>query len=90
MLNFILDDDCKDQDDDNWRRNYYFYYRETGKELNFVEAAHSCIGYHYRETSSAGLMSVGKLRHFKNIYNYHAHIDVHETNTEFCYTRYFR
>jgi hypothetical protein len=89
MLNFIVDDHCRDKEFDYWRRNYYFYWRETRKELDFVQASHACIGYNYRKTSSVGLMPVGKLRHFKNIYDYNE--EVHrETDTEFCYTGYFR
>ena len=45
---------------------YAFDYRETDEELGFMEAVHTCIGYHYSKTPFQGLIPVGRLRCIRN------------------------
>ena len=41
-------------------------FRETDEELGFMEAVHTCIGYHYSKTPFQGLIPVGRLRCIRN------------------------
>ena len=41
-------------------------FRETDDELGFMEAVHSCIGYHYGKTPFQGLIPIGRLRCLRN------------------------
>ena len=48
------------------------FFRETKKELNFIESAHSCLGNHYSKTPYTGLIPVGKLRCLRNRFEYNS------------------
>ena len=64
-------------------------HRETWDEHSFVDAVNDCIGRDYDGTPFTGLMPVGKLRNFKNYYEYNTTMD-HDKMTWFCWGRYFR
>ena len=51
---------------------YILFFRETKKELNFMESAHSCLGNHYSKTPYTGLIPVGKLRCLRNRFEYNS------------------
>jgi len=63
-----------DCDDHGWKQTQgcEIYFKETKKELNFIESAHSCLGNHYSKTPYTGLIPVGKLRCLRNRFEYNS------------------
>ena len=61
-----------------------FLCRETKYEYDFNSAVHACIGYHYGNSMSQGLIPVGRLRCLRNRFGPAMNNDDH-----FC-NRYYR
>jgi carbonic anhydrase len=77
---------CHDHDENDWKKNHEcnIGHRETKYEYDFNSAVHACIGYHYGNSVSQGLIPVGKLRCLRNRFGSAMNNDDH-----FC-NRYYR
>lgn len=61
----------------NWNSNKFLCWKKSAESLQFDEALEYCLKGEFINGPRVGLISVGKLRHFRNRYDYHSEVHRH-------------